>query len=740
MISDRHDMTNLFTRFFDDAPIAMLVKDVEGRYVRANAAACKILDVEPDRLIGRHYSEMVDPAAAREIATLDARMLETGEPRVREQTYLLGDEERHVMVASFPLRDEAGAIALIGLILLEVTEKTKAEKRFRALAENHPVAILISRLEDNEVLLANPAFFDLIGLPGKSDVSMISRSNWFESKADHEAYRAAVRARENYDGWEGRIRRADGAFWGSVSWRRILYDDEPAVVTAVLEIGDRKEAEDRLRDSEARLSAFLDHAPAAMYLKDRDDRYVVVNKFLSDRFDASVDDIVGKTPDQLLDPAAAAEAAEVDRIIAATRQPHVRESNFDTAAGRATAVTIRFPVFGDDGEIRYIGGVVLDVTEQKRAQEELRQSRDALHQSEKISALGSLLAGVSHELNNPLAVVVGEAILLEEEAEGSELAQSAARIRRAAERCGRIVQTFLAMARQKAPERRQADANDLVRSTLELAAYGLRSDGVEVVEDLAADLPGLYVDPDQIIQIILNLLMNAGQALQGQQGERRLTLRSYATEGGRVRIEVDDNGPGIPADIGTRIFEPFFTTKPQGGGTGIGLSFSQGIAEAHGGGLTLERSEGGCCFRLELPAARREEVEIEKSRVPAVNGLSSVLIVDDEPALADTLSRMIAREGAKTTVAIGGQQAIAALETRDFDAILSDIRMPGVDGPALYAWIRENRPHLIERIAFVTGDTLGPTANTFLADVDRPVLEKPFSRPALRALLAKLAR
>ena len=740
MASHQHDVQRLFTSFFEDSPLAMMVKTAAGHYVQANAAACEKLGVPHDQLIGRHYSEVVDERSAAEIAELDRRMLETGEARVLEQTYRPDDEDRHVLVASFPVLNDKGDEPLIGLILFEITEKTKAEKRFRALSDHHPVAILISRLEDNEVLLANPAFFDVIGLPGQSDVSMISRTNWFEDQADHDAYRAAVREHEKYDGWEGRIRRVGGAFWGSVSWRRIIYDDEPAVVTSVLEIGDRKEAEGRLRDSEARLSAFLDHAPAALYLKDREDRYVVANKYLAARFQADIDDILGKTPHELLDPAAAAEADEIDRIIAETRQPHVRESDFETPTGRRHAMTIRFPVFDDDGEILYIGGVVLDMTDQKAAEAELRQSREALHQSEKMNALGSLLAGVSHELNNPLAVVVGEAILLEEEAEGSDMAEGAARIRRAAERCSRIVQTFLAMARQKTPERRPADANELIRSALELAAYGLRSDGVDVAEELAENLPPLLVDPDQISQILLNLVMNAGQALQQCGADRTLVVKSRQ-QGEKVEIDVCDNGPGIEPEIRARIFEPFFTTKPQGTGTGIGLSFSLGIAEAHGGSLRLVPVDVGTCFRLTLPTATPDQVAAGKSEEIASHAsLSSVLIVDDEPELAKTLSRMIEREGVETTIAVGGQEAIRLLETNDYGAVLSDIRMPGVDGPALYEWIETHRPHLIERIAFVTGDTLGPTANSFLARIERPVLEKPFSRAALRGLLATLSR
>ncbi|RST31491.1 hypothetical protein HMF7854_12050 [Sphingomonas ginkgonis] len=206
----------------------------------------------------------------------------------------------------------------------------------------------------------------------------------------------------------------------------------------------------------------------------------------------------------------------MDAEIIRTRRPHVRESEFQTPDNLYSALTIRFPVFDEHGELSHIGGVILDTSAQREAEAELQRSREALMQSEKMNALGSLLAGVSHELNNPLAIVVGEAVLLQEEAEGTEYAESATRIQRAAERCSRIVQTFLAMARQKAPERRSKDLAKLVKATLELADYGLRSNGVEVAFTAAEDLPPVFVDPDQVTQILLNLIVNAQQALQNQ--------------------------------------------------------------------------------------------------------------------------------------------------------------------------------------------------------------------------------
>ncbi|WP_260484463.1 hybrid sensor histidine kinase/response regulator [Sphingomicrobium flavum] len=858
------DDASLFGDFFDAAPVALLVRDLEGRFVRVNDAACRTIGGTREELIGSSYRDFVDARTAAIIEGYDRQMIATGEPRVQRQAYGARGGIRYSQSAAFPLRGADGKIEHIGVVMVETTEEVQAEKRFRALSEHHPVAMLIARLEDNEVLLANPAFFAMIGLEGQSDPAMIARTRWLDSQEAHEEYRRLVVAHPDFDGFEGRLRHATAApFWASVSWRRVDFDGEPSVVMSIVDISDKKEAEARLSDSEARLKAFLDHAPVAMYLKDRDDRYAVVNRFLCDVFGRRADEIVGMTPPQLLDPRAAAEAAEVDAIIRDTKKPHVREAEFDTPTGKRSSMTIRFPVFDAQGEIVYIGGVILDTTDTKEAEarlresetrlnaflhyapmtmflkdeegrflimnetggrqigmpieevigktieeisaqlaeagaphekyvretgqpvtvqqeyqlphgravglntrfpvpnadgeltrvggvfmdvtkqvvaeEELRQSRDALHQSEKMNALGSLLAGVSHELNNPLAIVVGEALMLEEEAAGGELADAAARIKKAAERCSRIVQTFLAMARQKEPQRVMADLNALVRGALELAGYGLRSDGIEVIDALDDSLPQLLADPDQIAQVFLNLIMNASQALQEQQGERRLTLRSAMVDG-RARVEIEDNGPGVPSDIARRIFEPFFTTKSLGSGTGIGLSFSHGIAEAHGGSLRLvEAPGGGACFRLELPVEQSVQAGQEKTQVAEAMAGRRVLVVDDEAELADTLRRMLERDGMDVTVAIGGEAAIETLEQQAFDLILSDLRMPGVDGPGLYQWVSEHRPAMKNRFAIITGDILGPAATRFLGQVEIPVLEKPFSRAGLRELMARFS-
>jgi two-component system NtrC family sensor kinase len=364
--------------------------------------------------------------------------------------------------------------------------------------------------------------------------------------------------------------------------------------------------------------------------------------------------------------------------------------------------------------------------------------------------LGSLLAGVSHELNNPLSIVVAQAVMLERQALGSPLAERAGRIRKAADRCARIVQTFLAMARAKRPEREAVDLNAVAAAALDLVDYGLRNDGVHVERQLDPALPRIAADADQLHQLLINLLVNAQQAMAaaGTRDPRITVSTAHDAGGNSVSVEVADNGPGIPEPLRRRVFEPFYTTKPQGEGTGVGLSFSQGLAEAHGGRLEYLHagdgaSGGGARFRLTLPLDVPGAASLVPAEVPAPAAPSarSALVVDDEEEIAEALCDFLSLEGFTCRIAVGGRAAQALLaEGHAFDLVVSDLRMPEVDGPALHAWIAANRSDLLDRTAFATGDTLGTAAARFLETVRRPVLEKPFTPEAVSRFVAQLFR
>ena len=429
----------------------------------------------------------------------------------------------------------------------------------------------------------------------------------------------------------------------------------------------------------------------------------------------------------------------------ATGEAHVLGRRMEIEGLRADGAV--FPLELAITEVRLPGrrlftAYLRDLTAAHAAQADVQRSRDALHQGEKMAAFGSLLAGVAHELNNPLSIVIGNAMMLSDDAAGFEgpLVTRVGKIAAAAERCARIVRSFLAMARQRPTVLRPVAIAPLVHVAVEMLAYGFRAGGIGVTLDLPVDLPNATGDSDQLHQVLVNLLLNAKQALLKQPLPRQISIAARV-EAGEVVLRLSDNGPGVPHDIRTRIFDPFFTTKPMGEGTGIGLAVSRGIVEAHGGTLVLKPQGPGAQFDVRLPLAL--EVEAAPAAEPAsIAALPTLprraLIIDDEPEVASVLAQMVTSLGFACDMAEGGGDGQHLLERGDYDAILCDLHMPGIDGAALLQWIGAHKPQFRGRLAFVTGDTLGQATASFLSASGRPHLEKPFLREEIRRVLSLL--
>ncbi len=386
-----------------------------------------------------------------------------------------------------------------------------------------------------------------------------------------------------------------------------------------------------------------------------------------------------------------------------------------------------------------------DLTERKQAEAQIAKQQEALQQSEKMAALGGLLAGVAHELNNPLSVVVGQSTLLAEGEQEVRVKNRAEKIIKAADRCSRIVKSFLALARRKPPERKAVDLNGIIHASLELLNYQFKNENVTLSLQLAPDLPPINGDADQLTQVFTNLALNAAQAMHDWKGQRRVTISSEPQGTDKVVVSVIDTGPGIPLDIRKRIFEPFFTTKGGLGGTGVGLSLCLNIIESHGGSLRVEDTPGGgATFYITLPTlASLEGSEGECDNVIETATLKTslkILIVDDEVELSQTLADLLEPEGHTIDLAANGEIALHKLRERDFDVIISDLRMPVMDGPTMYSELSRTLPKYVNRIIFVTGDTLSPHVHSFLSQNPVPVIEKPYRLVDVRATLALLLK
>ena len=387
---------------------------------------------------------------------------------------------------------------------------------------------------------------------------------------------------------------------------------------------------------------------------------------------------------------------------------------------------------------RLIFGSIRDLRDKHRAEEEINRQRDRLHQNEKMAAMGSLLAGVSHELNNPLAVVVAQSTLLHEFAPDPQTKLRAEKVRAAAERCGRIVKSFLGMVRLHPPSQAEMDLNNVVRAALEVTAYGARSSGIIIDTDLVRSTLSVLADPDHLTQVVANLLVNSQHALAATQGEKRIKVRTFRRENGKCGFLIEDNGPGVPMNIRHRIFDSYFTTKPVGVGTGIGLSISKSIVERHKGRIWYESAfPTGARFVVELPAAHGGADSFAVGPAPAT-GISQALIIDDEPDVAGALSDLLLLMGIKSRVMAAWTTIDEALDGEEVDIVFSDLRMPGTNGLAIFRELVEKRPELASRFVLVTGDMIGARAEVDeLPTEHRPqILEKPFSTLDVRGILA----
>ena len=522
-----------------------------------------------------------------------------------------------------------------------------------------------------------------------------------------------------------------------VTTTRVVFNGRPANVSFTQDASSRIEAVRALEASEARFRLLVESAPDGVVIL-RGTTLSYLNSAAAAMLGFEMpDDALGKSITSLLSPTDAARAesrlAELHRTkkrFADSAEYRSRHRNGAEISVEISSMPIEF-----EGTFATLA-VARDITERKAMHEKMVQA-------DRLAAVGTLAAGIAHEINNPLAYVLLGLQYLERELprlanDPSRLTDALSRvseIKSGAERVGGIVSGLKMFARANEAERGPVDIRTVVDSAIKIADNELRHRAhlIRTYETNAI----VHGNAARLEQVFLNLLVNAAHAVSDHEPARaeiHVHVASPCAE--RVVVEVVDNGVGIPQDVLPRVFDPFFTTKPVGVGTGLGLPICRSIVEGFGGAIAIESTEGqGTKVRVELPAFLQPSPPEDDERPAAQSSYpppdrGRILVIDDEPLVASLLGRLLS-PAHEVSVVTSAVDALAKMEETTFDAIICDVMMPGTTGMDFYMMIRAKSPRLAERIVFVTGGAFVPRIADFLASVDNPKLDKPIDVKAL---------
>jgi signal transduction histidine kinase len=458
--------------------------------------------------------------------------------------------------------------------------------------------------------------------------------------------------------------------------------------------------------------------------------------------------MIGISLKELLGPLYALNLPHIERALRGEEQQFEREIP-DPANGPARYSQAHYIPHIVAGKVAGFCVLVADISQRKQAEEALRELQRELEARERLVALATLATGIAHEINNPLATVLGNLELALEDLEHGTLDTMTLRelLVNAREDAGRvrdIVQGMKLLARGDVTESERVDVAATIEESISLAANTLRY-RARLIRDLERDAC-VVGNPAQLAQVFVNLLANAARALPEATPRRNEIRVAARREGDQIVIEVADNGRGIPAELQSKIFEPFSTAT----GMGLGLSICRSIVQGLGGKMSVTSQVGeGSVFRIALPAAapvdptpmpKAAPSAPPRSSAPAPGIRPRLLIVDDEQGIGTILKRVLAQDDYVVSVVQSGHAALAALGEQRFDLILCDLMMPEMSGEEVYLEVMRTRPEFARRFVFMTGGAFTPRGRQFLAELDTPVLDKPFQLATVRRLVKECLR
>ena len=666
-------------------------------------------------------------------------------------------------------------------VVRDTTDRRIAEEKYRLLFEQVQEGVFVATPE-GKLLDCNDAFIRMLGHTNREELLALNvDAELYASTEQREVFRREVEQHNYVRNFEVTLRRKDGTLLTAMESSFATRNAEGKIERYqgfLLDMTEKKRAEDEIRRRNRELNALNAMAVIATQSFDLDEILNLTLRQVISLLGAETGSIYLCDLDETTfrrragwgqRSAERARLSEVKftegfgdlvtrsrtEVITADYLPHLpaQVTEFIGADGLASWIWVL--LWGKDKPIGIMGissresreytsndesllvaiGRQLSTTIEKvrlyeetcRAYEDLRRTQEQLLQSEKMSAVGQLIAGVAHELNNPLTAILGYAQLLESEGLGERAADFVSKLFKQAQRTHRVVQNLLSFARQRKPQKEQVDICKVLDETLALRDYDLKVNDIKVEREIESTIPAVTADPHQLEQVFLNVINNGVDAMLECNRAGTLKVRVYAHEG-TVITEFQDSGPGIKEP--NRIFDPFYTTKSVGKGTGLGLSICYGIIKEHGGDISARnREEGGAVIEVRLPAnagaGAPQAASPVSTRKSVIEG--SVLLVEDEEAVLEFERDVLAGAGARVVTLMHGDEVKARLLQESFDAMIIDGKMSnGWNAPEVYKWISENRPGLERHLMFTFSSAVEPEIRSFLHDNNIPYLVKPF--------------
>ena len=771
---------------FNSIDDLIVVHTHDGQILRANRALAWHLGVDPDLIEGQFLRDLLKQAG---VAWKNCPYCEGAAGKADETDPTFGG---HFLVTNSHFHDSVGNRLGTIHVLKDFTERRQAENKFRSLFERVQEGIFISTPAGGFVDF-NDAFMRIVGYDSREALQKVDIApTLYVDPDDRQRLKRLLQECGEVTDFEFQFRRRDGEIRTAHESSFVTRDDAGAIVAYqgfVLDVTDRKHAELEIRRRNRELMALNGIAETLSQSSALADVLARAILKIAELFDADLGAVylLDEAARVLKRVAAVGHRSEFARNVApievsAALLEQIRQARATVLPGSslvlpdvfremqrqegvqvsqiailwakdriigALAISCRQVRDFSSAELNLLAAVGNQVAatidksvlleETREAYQSLRLAQEQLLQSEKMAAVGQLVSGVAHELNNPLTAILGYSQLLKSEEltnpRGSDYLE---KLYKQAQRTHRIVQNLLSFSRQQKPERGSVQINKILEDTLVLREYDMKANCVRIHREFDPALPTISGDFHQLQQVFLNILNNAVDATTEKGNAGEIWIRTGVT-GNSLRVEFTDNGAGVRDPH--RVFDPFYTTKPVGKGTGLGLSICYGIVKEHGGEIQVRNSPPlGATFAIQLPIAHvAADAPVKAPRKTEETKEGSVLLIDDEESVLRIEQESLAAHGIPVKVAHSGREGIEILRNRSIEAVVVDVKLAGeISTSDLYRWIEQNRPELAGRVTFTVSPGCENELKKTLRRSSCQFLRKPFEKEQLWEAVQKM--